>query len=145
VAKPATLAAVLPVGGAAVLIACRVSGAGAVEATSAHRRQPVGSRLVGAIAGCIDARRIDLHRDVDNRVRLDALGGVPVALATAVPIVLLLLEVELRDNAFELREAGGVRRAVSQALLERLIEPCVVKLSQGSIVVATLVLVLLEA
>jgi hypothetical protein len=111
-AKTAAVTAVLPISRAAVFIARRVGGAGAVEATPAHRCKPVRSRLVGAIAGRVDARRIDLHRDIDNRVRLDALGWVLVAFAAAVPVVLLLLEVELCDDAFELREAGGVRSAV---------------------------------
>jgi hypothetical protein len=144
-AKPATVAAILPIGRAAVLITRRVGGAGAVEAAPAHRREPVGSRLIGTVACRINARCIDLHRDVDDRVRLDALGWVLVAFAAAVPVILLLLEVELRNDALELRETSGVRRAVGQALLERLVEPRVVELAQGAVVVAALVLVLLEA
>jgi hypothetical protein len=143
-AEIAAITAVLPIGGAAILVARRVGGAGAVEAASVHHRKPVGLRLIGAVAGHIDARRINLYWDVDNQVHLDVLGWVLVVFAAAVPIVLLLLEVKLGDNTFELRETGGVRRAVGQALLERLVEPCIVELSQGTVVVAALVLILLE-
>jgi hypothetical protein len=142
--KTAAVAAVLPIGGAVVLVARQVGGAGAVEAAPAHRCKPVRLRLVGAIAGRIDARCINLHQDVNNWVRLDALGRVLVAFAAAVPVVLLLLDVELGNNAFELREGDGVRRAVGQALLERFVEPCVVELAQGAVVVAALVFVLLK-
>jgi hypothetical protein len=117
VAKTAAVAAVFPIGRAAVFIARQVSGAGAVETAPAHHHKPVGPCLVGAVAGRIDARCINLHRNVDDWIRLDVLGGVLVAFAAAVPVVLLLLEVELSDDALELRKAGGVRRAVGQALL----------------------------
>jgi hypothetical protein len=70
---------------------------------------------------------------------------VLVAFAAVVPIVLLLLEVELGNDAFELRESDSVRRAVGQALLERLVESCVVKLAQSAVIVAALIFVLLKA
>jgi hypothetical protein len=118
VAKAAAVSAVLPICRAAVLVARRVGGAGTVEAAPLHCRKPVGSHLVGAIAGSIDTHHIDLHWYVNNQVRLDALGWVLVTLATAAPVVLLLLEVELGNDSLELREIGGVRCAIGQALLE---------------------------
>jgi hypothetical protein len=69
----------------------QVSGAGAVEAPSLHCRKPVGVCLVGAVASRIDARSVYLHWDVNDQVHLDALGWVLIALAAAMPVVLLLL------------------------------------------------------
>jgi hypothetical protein len=119
VAKTAAIAAVLPISGAAVLIARQVGGASAVEAAPAHYREPVRSCFVGAIAGRIDACRINLHWNIDDRIRLEVLGWVLITFAAAVSVVLLLLDVELGDNALELREAGGVRRAVGQAFVAK--------------------------
>jgi hypothetical protein len=144
VAKTAAVSAVLPVRRAAVLVARQVGSAGAVEAAPVHCRKPVELCLVGAVEGHIDTRQIDLHWDVDNRVRLDALSQMFVALATVVPVVLLLLKVELGNDTLELREVSGVRRAVSQVLLERLVEARVVRLAKGTVVVAALLLVLLK-
>jgi hypothetical protein len=145
VAKTATVAAVLPIGRAAVFVARQVGGACAVEAAPAHRRKPVRSCFVRAVAGRVDTRCVNLHRDVDYRVRLDVLGRVFVTLTAAVPVILLLLKVKLSNDALELRKVGGVCRAVGQALLKRLVEARVVKLLQGTVVVAALLLVLLKA
>jgi hypothetical protein len=110
-----------------------------------HCRKPVGSCLVGAIAGRVDACRVNLYWNVYHWVSLGALGGVLVALAAAVPIVLLLLEVELSNDTLELREVGGVCRAIGQVLLEQLVESRVVELAQGPVVISLLLLILLEA
>jgi hypothetical protein len=115
VAKTATVAAVLPVGRAAVLVARRVGSAGAVETAPAHCRKPVQSHLLGAVADRIDMRCINLHWDVNNRVRLDALSWVLIALAAAVPVIHLLFEVKLGEDALKLREIGGIRRAIIRA------------------------------